>query len=372
MDDSSLYDHARAQARRLCVATGNDPQLADLASGLLASLLGPAGPRPLSRPSAWPSGVADDHTPLEWSVALQHDGPPTLRVLGEAQASVPTAAAHLAAAHRFLGVADSRFALTLDRFDQIADLFTAERPHGVFGLWHSIVFRAGRAPEFKSYFNPEIRGIEHTPLLVGEAMGRLGLQEAYSQVIHAAVRPGELGRRDRLSFFALDLHDAPQARTKIYLSHHDATADHPVRAAAAVRGIAPQTAGEFCAAATGGPGPFRGRRPLVSSYTFLEGTDQPVGYSLYVPIRDFVRDDADACDRVLALASRYGYDTGIIRRAIAAVTDRPLESGRGLIAHVSLRLGIPRPGLTVYLSSEAYGTGEPVREGMQARGNSAA
>ena len=56
------------------------------------------------------------------------------------------------------------------------------------------------------------------------------------------------------------------------------------------------------------------------------------------------------------LLSRYGFDHAAdLDRAIAAVTRRPLHDGVGLIAHVSLRLGRPRPGLTVYLSAEAYG-----------------
>jgi hypothetical protein len=62
---------------------------------------------------------------------------------------------------------------------------------------------------------------------------------------------------------------------------------------------------------------------------------------------------------VLELMSRYDLDAALLDRAIDAVTRRPLEQGVGLIAHVALRLGQPRPGLTVYLSSEAYGVASP-------------
>ena len=52
---------------------------------------------------------------------------------------------------------------------------------------------------------------------------------------------------------------------------------------------------------------------------------------------------------------RYGFGTAeLFDRVLAAVTPRPLRAGAGLIAHVSLRLGPPRPGMTVYLSAEAY------------------
>lgn len=370
MSGSSLYEHTRAQVAGLCDVVGSSPSPA---VELLADLLGPAGSRPLSDPPAWPSTVADDHTPIEWSIALQRDEPPTLRVLGEAQAGVPTPAAHVSAAHRFLGAVASRHAVALDRFDQVADLFAAPDPDGAFALWHSMVFRAGREPEFKTYFNPEMRGIDNAPNLVDDAMGRLGLEAAYDAAMRAAVRaPEELGRRDRLSFFALDLHDGPAARTKVYLAQHDASTGDAVRAAGAVEGIDVEAVGEFCALAAGGPGPFLGVRPLVSSYTFLQGVDRPVGFSVYVPIRSHVANDAEAYERVLALLTRYGYDTAVIERAVAAVADRPLEAGRGLIAHVSLRLGAPRPGVTVYLSSEAFSSGEPDQQRVPARGRAAA
>lgn len=371
MSGSSLYEHARAQVAGLCDVVGSSPSPA---VELLADLLGPAGSRPLSDPPVWPSTVADDHTPLEWSIALNRDGePPTLRVLGEAQAGAPTSAAHLSAAHRFLGVVASRHDVALDRFDQVADLFAAPDPDGEFALWHSMVFRAGQQePEFKIYFNPELRGIENAPNLLDDAMDRLGLEAAYDAAMRAAVRPNELGRRDRLAFFALDLHDSPSARTKVYVAQHDASAADAVRSAGAVDGIDTEAVGEFCALAAGGAGPFVGDRPLVSSYTFLQGADRPVGFSLYVPIRSHVANDAEAYERVLVLLTRYGYDTTVIERAVAAVADRPLEAGRGLIAHVSLRLGAPRPGMTVYLSSEAFGSGEPDHQRVPARGRTAA
>jgi hypothetical protein len=172
------------------------------------------------------------------------------------------------------------------------------------------------------------------------------------------VRPGELGQGDRLTFFALDLHDQPQARVKLYLTHHNAEVRDVVRAAGLVDGVDATELAEFCAAAGGGTGPFGGR-PLVSSYTLTERADKPVGYSIYVPIRSYVSDDEEARDRVVALLAQYGIDSADFDQAVAAVTQRSLRAGVGLIAHVSLRLGPPRPGVTVYLSAEAYGVTPP-------------
>jgi hypothetical protein len=78
-----------------------------------------------------------------------------------------------------------------------------------------------------------------------------------------------------------------------------------------------------------------------------------------VPIRSYVSDDEEARDRVAALLERYGFDSVELDRIITALTRRPLREGVGLIAHVSLRLGLPRPGVTVYLSAEAYQVSPP-------------
>jgi DMATS type aromatic prenyltransferase len=351
MGSLSLCEHLSGQLARLCDVARTD---SDAPLDLLGDLLGPAGSSPLSEPPAWPSKVADDHTPVEFSIAFNEGESPTLRILGEALGSPPDAATNLSAAYRFLGTQAHRYGLSTSRLDRVRDLFDTERPRGGFALWYSLVLRGDRRPEFKVYLNPELRGVERAPDLVAEALHRLGLGTSYQTMLDHGVRPGQLGRADRLTFFALDLHDGPQARVKLYLTHHDAEVRDVVRAAGVVDGIDAAEIAEFCTAAGGGAGPFSGR-PLVDSYTFTEGVDEPVGYSIYVPIRGYVSDDEVARDRVAALLARYGFDTAEFDRAIAAVTQRPLRGGVGLIAHVSLRLGPPRPGVTVYLSAEAYG-----------------
>lgn len=110
---------------------------------------------------------------------------------------------------------------------------------------------------------------------------------------------------------------------------------------------------EFCQVAGGRIGSFDAL-PLVGTYTFLADRHRPAGYTVYIPVRGYVSDDEEARRRVATLLERYGFNTTDLDRAIAAVTRRPLRDGVGLIAHVSLRLGRPRPGVTVYLSVEAY------------------
>ncbi|GAA0716524.1 hypothetical protein Drose_36545 [Dactylosporangium roseum] len=355
MGDLSVFEHLSGQLARLCHVAGADP---GTPIDLLRDLLGPAGSRRLSELPAWPSNVADDHTPVEFSVAFNKGEPPALRILGEAIGSPPGPLPNLSAARSFLDTQVHRFGLSTAKWDRVQDLFATEHPQGEFALWWSLVFRSGRRPEFKVYFNPEVDGVQRAPVLVAEALRRLGFGTSYRTMLDRGVRPGELGRADRLTFFALDLHDVPQARVKLYLTHHGAEVRDVIRAAGAVDDVDVTALADFCAAAGGGTGPFD-RRPLVSSYTITQGADKPVGYSLYVPIRSYVHDDEEARDRAAVLLARHGFDSSALDRAITAVTQRPLRAGVGLIAHVSLRLGPPRPGVTVYLSSEAYQVSPP-------------
>lgn len=357
MAELSLFEYLGTQLERLSEIVGTDSVSA---RRLLADLLGSTGSRSLTEPPAWPSVVSDDYSPVEYSIALNEVGRPTLRVLSEALGEPPSPATNLLAGYAFLRAQAARFGLAMTYFDRVRDVFDTENPQGGFGLGQSLVFRSDKRPEFKVYFNPELKGIEQAPGLVAEALNRLGLSESYQIALSHSVRPGELGRADRLTYFALDLHDGPHARVKLYLTHCGAQPTDLARAASAVDGIDPAEIVEFCKIASGGVETFDGR-PLVDSYTFLGEVDGPAGYSVYVPIRGYVSDDEEARDRVIALLERYGFGDAEFERAITAVARRPLADGVGLIAHVSLRLGPPRPGVTVYLSAEAYEVSPPRR-----------
>ena len=324
--------------------------------GLLAETLGPGGLHPVSENPSWPSGVADDHSPVEFSAAFEADQPPTVRAIVETSATRPSRSANASAALAALDRLRHRESLDTTRFDAVRDLFLPERLEHDFAFWYSLVFRAGVAPAVKVYFNPEVRGPEAAGGLVREALGRTGFAAGFPVLRdHAVTRPG----LDTYSFFALDLLDPRQARVKVYVSHQSAGVTEVTRAAKAAHGVDVDRVPDFCLLTGGRTEAFDGR-PLISSYTFLEGdVAAPSGYSLYVPIRDYVADDEEARRRVLQVMAKYGLDPTQFDNALRAVARRPLDEGVGLIAHVSLRMGRPRPGITVYLSSEAYDVASP-------------
>jgi DMATS type aromatic prenyltransferase len=339
----SLYEHTGGQLDRLTEVLGFDP--ADRRPReLLGKLLGPGGESSLADPPSFSSNVADDTTPIEFSVAFDTTGECAVRVLGES--------AGPSAPRDFLDSVAAEYRLDTTRLDTVSDLFLPPGEHqGPFTLWYSLIFRPGRDPRIKVYLNPQISGPAQADSLVGEGLRRLGIPGAFDPVVeHALPRAGQ----DSFAFFALDLDRGPRSRVKVYVAHEAADCSDVERAAALVPGVDPLQIREFCAVLGGGKGPFRDR-PLVSSYSFVEGhQDRPGNYSLYLPIRSYVPDDAVARARVQAILAQYDFDGEKLDEAISAVSGRNLRNGVGLISHVSLRVGEFGSGITVYLSSEAY------------------
>jgi len=353
---TSLRDYTGARLGALCRAVGF-PGSNDEPIRLLHELLGPMGARPLLEPPQWESDVADDKTPIEFSVAFDENGSPTIRILVEPVAAQPSHRANMELSKQLLHSLSDRFGFSLDQFHAVSDLFLPEEPQGKFAFWYSLVLRPNGPPAFKLYFNPEIRGHCRAPRLVQEGFDRLGFRDAYDTVVkHGGRREHHL---DRFSFFSIDLHQRVHPRVKVYLSHHAAEAASVEWAAQATDGVKPGQVEQFCRLAGGGTGPFT-RRPLISSFAFVEGdTDRPSGYTVYLPVRDYVTDDEAARARAIALMRQHDLDPAVLDRALNAVARRSLAEGVGLIPHLSLRLGRSRPGITIYLSVEAYEVAPP-------------
>ncbi len=350
MNDPTLFEHTSRQLRNLCAEAGF-PASDDTPVEMLGELLGTAGNRRLSEGPLWPSDVADDATPVEFSVALDDTGDRAVRVLGEVVAEKPSMSANVVAARRFLESMSERLGIPTERFEAVEDLFLPDDPQGKFAFWYSMIFRPDAAPKLKVYFNPGVRGEGRAAELVAEGFRRLGMEDAYDAATEYSVSRGEL---DKFTFFAVDLDDSPLSRVKLYISHFSATADVAVQASQAVDGLDRDGISEFCGLLGGSTESFDGR-PLVSSYSFVEADPKrPGNYSLYLPIRDYVADDVEARSRVVSFLENRGSDAAGLDRSIRALTDRPLSDGRGLLAHVSLRLGQFGTGTTIYLSSEGY------------------
>src|SRR5262245_11810142 len=120
-------------------------------------------------PARW-SGVTDDSTPFEYSVAFQQSGA-RLRFLFEPQNDPATAASYWQAAKRCTRLLKSTWNANITPALAIEDLFEPRVP--VFlSAGHGVELYSGRPAGFKVYFNAMARGTDHSAQLVGQALER--------------------------------------------------------------------------------------------------------------------------------------------------------------------------------------------------------
>ncbi|MFF9620577.1 tryptophan dimethylallyltransferase family protein [Streptomyces griseosporeus] len=346
------------QLRRLCGIAGMDPADADAHGRTLLRALGPVADRPLDLPPVTPTFLSDDHTPVEFSLSFTPGAAPALRVLLEPGCGAGSPArggrAGLAAVREMA----RRWNFSTAVLDELEDLFLPPAPAGPFALWCALELRPGGVPKVKVYLNPAARGADRATATVREALHRLGHREAFDALPTAG----------RLLFFALDLGDWDEPRLKVYLAHQDLTADAAGGLCRMESGPGEAEIRAFFDLAAGADAVRLDRRPGQTCHAFTETvTGRPSGFTLYVPVRDYVRDDAEALGRAVAVLDRYGMDPAPLLAAVPALTGRSLTDGTGLVAYLGLahQQGRP-PRVTVYLSSEAYAVrppaGAPVAE----------
>lgn len=309
----------------------------------------PWGEQPLGRAPEWRSDITDDHTPFELSLAME-GGQPEVRFLLEAQGQPTTLRSSWEAGlalnerlHRELGV-------SLERFEEVKELFAPRDARARFGLWHAVCVAPGGAPALKVYLNPFARGPEGAEELVRESLERLGCAGAWRFLSTVAMRRGH---RDVPVYFSLDLSAHRAARIKVYLAHREATAEDIEYVMSLAREYVPGESRDFCQGLQEDTGPFRGSRPTLTCLSFTsDDASRPSSVTLHFPIRCYAMSDADALRRIRPLLD---VETrALLERAVGALARRPLKDGVGLIQWVSMRRQGGGRRATFYLSTEAY------------------
>ncbi|MFE5124110.1 tryptophan dimethylallyltransferase family protein [Streptomyces sp. NPDC056669] len=370
--EALLGDLTTGQLTRLCQVAGLGEADTAAYTGVLIESLGASAGRPLALPPPSRTFLSDDHSPVEFSLAFLPGQAPDLRVLVEPGCSrgddlAKNGRAGLQAIH---AMAD-RWGFSTDQLDRLEDLFFPQSPEGPLAVWCALELRPGGVPGVKVYLNPSANGADRAAETVREALARLGHRQAFDS----------LPRAEGFPFFALDLGDWDAPRVKVYLKHPGLS---PTEAGSLPRmSPAPgrerleeffRTAGDLPAAddlTADGAAEDADRltgRPALTCHSFTEtATGLPSGYTLHVPVRDYVRDDGEARERAVAVLRSHDMDSAALDRALAAVSPRPLGDGVGLIAYLALVHERGRPQrVTIYVSSEAYRT-RPPRETVPTR-----
>lgn len=343
----TFWDVGVERLRALAAQIDFGPEDLRVAEDIFRTVLSPWADMPVGSLPRYPSDITDDHSPFEFSLAI--DGVnPELRFLVEAQASQPSLSSNWEKAREVNERLEKKYGISLERLRIIESFFQPIDRSCRFGAWHAVCLRKGAKPDFKIYLNPQAQGQKHAFVIVAATLSRLGFDEAYSVL---AERP-----EDEIKYFSLDLSAGETARVKVYTAHHNATAQEIETALSVTKNYQPGQVTEFCRAMGGGDGPYD-RRSVQTCLAFTQGDPMPTTGTVYFPVRAYAEHDLEARDRILAYLDTHNAD--LYAQALNSFANRPLEEGVGMQTYASLRQYAGPRRVTVYLSPEVYAVEAP-------------
>ncbi|KAL3683860.1 hypothetical protein R1sor_001882 [Riccia sorocarpa] len=388
----TYLSEAKRQLSQLSNALGFDESAEREVEKGLALAMRPWGNKIIPDfPFGWYSDISTDHSPIEYSVAIEHTtGKVQLRFLIEAQAEENTLAAFQQSALRLNDDIQKEYGQTvsLERFHLISDLFfpssdevqeatthsfcvtkskelewkeaqEATTPQGPtiypFAAYHSFCVTKSKELEWKLYLNPQARGEKNAANLIRVAFERLGMADSYS-LLESILAP-----TDSFCFFALDLHAGDHARVKIYVQQ-----DNPDVAAIAKKlAICPHTPKEeierFCATMGGSTGPYSSSPPVIVYFAFKSNAPLSPEVAVHFPVSEYAPNDAEIKQRIEAyLAPVSSTSLATYHSIVAALQERPLEQGRGFHSFVGFKNSARGLLNTFYVSAEFFGVLSPI------------
>jgi DMATS type aromatic prenyltransferase len=357
--EATLARFGEERLQALLAAVGSRGEAAPILAAFHA-LVRPWGARRIGRRPSFPSNVADDGAPYEFSLALSPDSA-EVQFYVEPQGDPPGAATNMRAGKATLELVAREFGAELAPIRAVEDIFLPPQPEPPFPIWIGASYLPGCALKFKAYLNPEVQGRSRADELVTSAMSRWGHARAWSAVRDAlSVVPD---RSDEVGIVALDLSAGPEARVKLYVRQKRATLADVRRLAEIATDYDAEDVDRFYGALAGHPGPFLAK-PVITELTFRRrGAARPDSVTVEFPIQSYVANDDVARRRICRCLNDFGVRSAPYERAIQAFSTRPLERASAIHAHVTLRR-VPSSAsklvrrIGVYLTSEAYATGE--------------
>lgn len=334
---------ASAQLRALCEAVEAGPAGEKFVE-LFDDLVERCGDRDADLPPRW-SGVTDDCTPFELSIAIRA-GQPDVRVLVEAQVDPPSPASYWRSG---LGVNEwfaDRLDADLDRFATIADLFVPDEG-AEYAIWHGIELRGDGTMVPKIYLNPLARGVDRATVTMAEAVDRLGLARAWP----AVARP--IGPESRPTHLSLDL--TPEAaRVKIYVRSWDPSLEDLEEAYGRGRQGGSGDAASFCHGIAGLS--RMTRRPITATFHLSDPrSERPERVALHIPPFPYAWNDEVIRRRVIQVLTAFELPRNDYQRSIEALATGPLDRQRGLHSYLSFqRESDGGPRVTVYFGGRIY------------------
>jgi DMATS type aromatic prenyltransferase len=331
----------------VCGMTRKTPEIMEVFRQMTTSW----GDKVIEKTPLWLSGIADDHTPFEFSVAVNSDVP-ELRILSEPQRDGFNLLSNWRAGMRLNYWLMENYEASLIRLNQVSDLFFPEDESAHFAMWHGACFLPDKKPEFKIYLNPQAKGKEQANDVIKEALYRLGLRESWQTI--EAVLNNQNSSKNELKYFSLDLFAKPEARVKIYWRHHDITTSELEKMYSVARNYIPGDVTEFCQAIADTK--LLSKRPIFSCFSFIESNASiPNTATIQIPLSPYASNDAVMQERIHKYLVNKNLPTSIYDNSIKAITTRPLDAGNGMYSCISLRRDKQqKPRVTIYLALESH------------------
>jgi DMATS type aromatic prenyltransferase len=332
----------------LCHAAGLSNRI-DQITEVFRTLTSSWGETVVGANTTWESDVSDDCSPFEFSIALDPNKA-ELRVLVEAQGRDPNLQSNWEAGLELNQQLAAKYNVSLDRFEQIADLFAPTNSEAKFSIWHSACFYLDKEPAFKLYVNPQSQSKSKAAAIVEESLVRLGFDRAWPTLAETAAQRGP--DKDEFIYFSLDLAAHPQARVKVYLRHHDATPAELESALSAARNYVAGDAIEFCQAMAPGQTSFT-QKPVGTCFSLIQGADSVPSFgTLYLPICNYASDDRVVCDRLNSYLAQHSFPSSVYTSTLESFATRSLDTGIGMQSYTSFRREQDQIRVAVYLNPE--------------------
>ncbi len=332
----------------LCNAAGLSNKI-DQITEIFRTLTSSWGETVVGANTGWESDVSDDCSPFEFSIALDPNKA-ELRVLVEAQGSDPNLQSNWQAGLELNQQLAAKYNVSLDRFEQIADLYAPTNSEAKFSIWHSACFYPDKEPAFKLYLNPQARSKSKAAAIVEESLVRLGFDRAWLTLAETAAQRGP--DKDEFIYFSLDLAAHAQARVKVYLRHHDATPAELESALSAALNYVPGDAIEFCQAMAPDQTSFA-QKPVGTCFSLIQGADSVPSFgTLYLPICNYASDDRVVCDRLNSYLAQHSFPSSVYTSTLESFATRSLDTGIGMQSYTSFRREQDQIRVAVYLNPE--------------------
>ncbi len=320
----SFAGHGAERLRNLCRGLGLNAEREQEAQKVMSRFLTRWGDTAIGRAPRWKSDITDDHSPFEFSLAM--DGlEPELRILVEAQAERPGLLASWEAGRALSRALAEEFGMPLDRLHSIEHLFAPTDPSAKFAIWHAVALRAD------------------SPLSSRSTSIRRPRAAAAREHRGAGHGPPRLPRRrvprsgrslDEIKYISLDMSSRPNARIKLYAAHHQATGADIEAALSPASYYVSGEAADFCMNMAGQEGPYT-NLPVQTCLAYAANHESPLMGTVHFPVRSYAPNDEVVRDRILQYL---GEPTAqIYNRAIESFANRPLSEGVGMQTYASLR-----------------------------------